>query len=251
VRAAGFPPLRSAPAFTPSHDPHPRILEEQNLTYPRRAGIGRSYIFKLSGTRQESPIRMPPIWSSDLMKATDIRRGHVIFFEGQPCRVMEFAHRTPGNLRAFVQARMRNLNTGSTFEHRFSATEFIEEARLDTKQLQVLYRDGNGVHVMDAETYDQFTLDDETAGNQGQWLEPGMTFQAEWLNGRPIAIELPAVAELEVVETAPVMKTATKTASTKPARLSNGVTIQVPEFINEGERVRVNPRDGVYLERAK
>jgi elongation factor P len=185
------------------------------------------------------------------MKATDIRRGHVIFFEGQPCRVMEFTHRTPGNLRAFVQARMRNLNTGSTFEHRFSATEFIEEARLDTKQMQVLYRDGSGVHVMDADTYDQYTLDAETAGDQAQWLEPGMTFETEWLNGRPIAIELPAVAELEVVETAPVMKTATKTASTKPAKLSNGVMIQVPEFISEGERVRVNPRDGVYLERAK
>ena len=79
----------------------------------------------------------------------------------------------------------------------------------------------------------------------------GVNFQADWLNGRAISIELPAVAELEVIETAPVMKTATKTASTKPARLSNGVTIQVPEFISEGERVRVNPRDGVYLERAK
>ena len=104
---------------------------------------------------------------------------------------------------------------------------------------------------MDADNYDQFTLDEETVGDQAQWLEPGMTFQAEWLSGRPIAIELPAVAELEVIETAPVMKTATKTASTKPARLSNGVTIQVPEFINEGERVRVNPREGIYLERAK
>jgi elongation factor P len=88
-------------------------------------------------------------------------------------------------------------------------------------------------------------------GEQLQWLDSGMTFQAEWLNGRPIAINLPAVTELEVVETAPVMKTATKTASTKPAKLSNGVTIQVPEFIGEGERVRVNPREGVYLERAK
>jgi elongation factor P len=185
------------------------------------------------------------------MKASDIRRGHVLLFQGQPCRVMEFTHRTPGNLRAFVQARMRNLTSGSTFEHRFSATEFVEEARLDTKQLQVLYRDGNGVHVMDSETYEQYTIDDETAGDQGQWLESGVSFQAEWLNGRPIAIELPSVAELEVVETAPVMKTATKTASTKPAKLSNGVTIQVPEFISEGERVRVNPREGVYLERAK
>jgi elongation factor P len=185
------------------------------------------------------------------MKATDIRRGHVIFFQGQPCRVMEFTHRTPGNLRAFVQARMRNLNTGSTFEHRFSATEFVDEARLDTKQMQVMYRDANGVHAMDAETYEQYTIDLEAAGDQAQWLESGVHFQADWLNGRPISIELPSVAELEVVETAPVMKTATKTASTKPAKLSNGVTIQVPEFISEGERVRVNPRDGAYLERAK
>jgi elongation factor P len=185
------------------------------------------------------------------MKASDIRRGHVIFFQGQPCRVMEFTHRTPGNLRAFVQARMRNLNTGSTFDHRFSATEFVEEARLDTKQLQVMYRDANGVHVMDSETYEQYTLDTETAGEQAHWLESGVTFQADWLNGRPISIELPSVAELQVVQTAPVMKTATKTASTKPAKLSNGVIIQVPEFISEGERVRVNPRDGAYLERAK
>jgi elongation factor P len=185
------------------------------------------------------------------MKASDIRRGHVIMVEGQPCRVMDFQHRTPGNLRAFVQVRFRNLNSGNTFDTRLSATEFVEDARLDTKELQVLYRDANGVHVMDASSYEQYTLDGEAIGDQGQWLEPGLTFQAEWLAGRPIAIQLPAVAELEVVETAPIMKTATKTASTKPAKLSNGVTIQVPEFIGEGERVRVNPREGVYLERAK
>ncbi|MBA3346625.1 MAG: elongation factor P [Gemmatimonadales bacterium] len=185
------------------------------------------------------------------MKASDIRRGHVIMVEGQPCRVMDFQHRTPGNLRAFVQVRLRNLTSGNTFDTRLSATEFVEEARLDTKDLQVLYRDGNGVHVMDVENYEQYSLDDETVGDHGQWLAAGTSFQAEYLDGRPIAIQLPAVAELEVVETSPVMKTATKTASSKPAKLSNGVTIQVPEFISEGERVRVNPREGVYLERAK
>jgi elongation factor P len=185
------------------------------------------------------------------MKASDIRRGHVLILDGQPCRVMDFQHRTPGNLRAFVQVRLRNLTSGNTFDTRLSATEFVEEARVDTKDLQVMYRDANAVHVMEAETYEQYTLDNEVTGEQGQWLDSGMTFQAEWLNGRPIAILLPSVTELEVVETAPTMKTATKTASTKPAKLSNGVTIQVPEFIGEGERVRVNPRDGVYLERAK
>ena len=185
------------------------------------------------------------------MKATDIRRGHVIVYEGQPHRVMEFTHRTPGNLRAFVQVKLRNLVTGAGAEQRFAATDFLEEARLDTKELQVLYRDGSSVHVMDASNYEQYALDDDTTGDQGQWLTPEMIFQAEYLNGRPISIQLPAVVELDVVETSPVMKTATKTASTKPAKLSNGVTIQVPEFVGEGDRVRVNPREGVYLERAK
>ncbi len=185
------------------------------------------------------------------MKASDIRRGSVIIHEGNPCRVMEFQHRTPGNLRAFVQVRMRNLNTGNTFETRFSATEFVDEARLDTKELQVLYKDANGFHVMDAATYDQYTLDEEAVGDHGEWLEPGMSFLAEWLGGRPIALQLPSMIELEIVETTPTMKTATKTASTKPAKLSNGVTVQVPEFIGPGERVRVNPNTGEYLERAK
>jgi len=185
------------------------------------------------------------------MKASDIRRGHVLMIDGAPCRVMDFQHRTPGNLRAFVQVRLRNLNTGNTFDTRLSATEFVDDARLDTKELQVLYRDANGLHVMDNESYEQYTLDDEAMGDAGQWLESGMTFIAEWLDGRPIGIELPSVVELDVVETAPIMKTATKTASTKPAKLSNGLTIQVPEFVGEGDRVRVNPREGVYLERAK
>jgi elongation factor P len=146
---------------------------------------------------------------------------------------------------------MRNLNTGNTFETRFASTEVIEEARLDTKELQVLYRDANGTHLMDQATYDQYTLDDETVGDLLDWMEPGTTIIAEWLFGRPIALQLPSVMELEIVETAPVMKTATKTASTKPAKLSNGVSVQVPEFIGSGERVRVNPNTGEYLERAK
>ena len=179
------------------------------------------------------------------MKATEVRRGHVILIDGQPCRVMDFTHRTPGNLRAFVQVRLRNLVTGNTFDTRLSATDFVDEARLDTKEFQVLYRDAGGVHVMDLQNYEQHTLD------AGPWLQPEMVVQVEWLDGRPIAIELPSVIELEVVETSPVMRSATKTASSKPAKLSNGVTVQVPDFVNEGDRVRVDPRQGVYLERAK
>ena len=185
------------------------------------------------------------------MKASDIRRGTVLMIDGNPCRVLEFQHRTPGNLRAFVQVRMRNLSNGNTFETRLSSTEFVDEARLETKELQVLYKDANGLHVMDQSTYDQYTLDEETTGDLAPWMNDGMSFMAEWLNGKPIAIQLPTVVELEIVDTTPVMKTATKTASSKPATLSNGVTIQVPEFIGNGERVRVNPNTGEYLERAK
>jgi len=185
------------------------------------------------------------------MKASDIRRGHVLIVDGQPCRVMDFQHRTPGNLRAFVQVRLRNLLSGNTFDTRLSATEIVDDVRLDTRQLQVLYRDANGLHVMDNETYEQFSLEDDLVGEAGPWMEPGMNFSAEWFEGRPIGIDLPSILELDVVETTPAMRGATKTASTKPAKLSNGVTIQVPEFIGEGERVRVDPRAGEYIERAK
>jgi elongation factor P len=104
------------------------------------------------------------------MKASDIRRGHVLIIDGQPCRVMDFQHRTPGNLRAFVQVRLRNLSTGNTFDTRLSATEFVDDARLDTKELQVLYRDANGLHVMDNASFDQYSLDEETVGDAGPGL---------------------------------------------------------------------------------
>lgn len=185
------------------------------------------------------------------MKANDIRKGTVIYHEGKPHLVMDFTHRTPGNLRAFVQVRLRNLNSGMSLDHRFSATEIVEEARLDTRTMQVLYADTNGVHVMDADTYEQYTLDPDVVGDDAGWMLPEMRFDATWLEGRPISFQLPSSVELQVVETSPVMKTATKTASSKPAKLSNGVSIQVPEFIAQGEWVRVNPRERAYMERVK
>jgi elongation factor P len=185
------------------------------------------------------------------MKANDIRKGMVIYFNGIPHQVMDYTHRTPGNLRAFVQVRLRNLKSGMSTDHRFSATEIVEEARLDTKGMQVLYADGNGVHVMDAITYEQFTLDPNLVGDDVPWMLPEMRFDCTWLEGNPISFQLPSSVELEVVETAPVMKTATKSASSKPAKLSNGVTINVPDFVAQGERVRVNPREKEYIERVK
>ncbi|HWO88497.1 MAG TPA: elongation factor P [Gemmatimonadales bacterium] len=185
------------------------------------------------------------------MKASDVRKGTVLLIDGAPCRVLDFQHRTPGNLRAFVQVRLRNLKTGNTFDTRLGATDVVDDVRLDTKEFQVMYRDDHGTHVMDSATYDQFYISDDVAGDAAQWLEPEMHFQAELMDGQVVGIQLPASMEYTIVETAPVMRGATKTASTKPARLNNGLTINVPEFLEEGTRVRVDPRSGTYLERAK
>jgi len=114
-----------------------------------------------------------------------------------------------------------------------------------------MYRDESGVHAMDTETYDQLSIDPDVAGDAAQWLQSEMRFQAELLDGKVVGIQLPAALECTVVETSPVMRGATKTSSTKPAKLDNGITIQVPEFLEQGVRIRVDPRSGTYLERAK
>jgi len=183
--------------------------------------------------------------------ATQIRKGMVIVFEGDPCRVIDFRHHTPGNLRAMVQTKMKNLRTGSNFEHRFRADDSIEKASMETHELEFLYQGGDTYHFMNLENYDQIEMDTEALGDNAPWMVPNMKIIAEYYDGRPIGIELPQFLTFEIVETSPVMKTATKTASYKPAKLENGVTINVPEFIGTGERVRVNPTTGEYLDRAK
>ncbi|MCC7194076.1 MAG: elongation factor P [Gemmatimonadaceae bacterium] len=185
------------------------------------------------------------------MPATQIRRGMVLVFEGEPCRVVEFRHHTPGNLRAMVQAKLKNLRTGSSFEHRFRAADSIEKADMETHELEFMYQGGETYHFMNTENYDQLEMDEETLGDNAPWMQPGMRILAEYYNGKAIGIQLPQALVLEVVDTAPVMKTATKTASSKPAKLENDVTINVPEFIAAGERVRVNPTTQEYLDRAK
>jgi elongation factor P len=183
--------------------------------------------------------------------ATQIRRGMVLVFEGDPCRVIEFRHHTPGNLRAMVQAKLKNLRNGSSFEHRFRAADSIDPASMETHDLEFLYQGGDTYHFMNTENYDQLEMDEETLGDNAQWMQPNMKIQAEYYDGRPVGIKLPNSLVLEVVDTAPVMKTATKTASTKPAKLENGVTINVPEFVGTGDKVKVNPSTGEYQERAK
>jgi elongation factor P len=183
--------------------------------------------------------------------ATNLRRGMPVMFQGEPCRVIEFHHHTPGNLRAMVHAKLRKLRSGVTVEHRFRASDTLDEAQMETHELQYLYHDGQSYHFMNTETYEQFEMEAEALGDQAQWMTDGMQVVAEYFEGRPISVELPNALVFEVTETAPVMKSATKTSSYKPAKLANGASVNVPEFIQTGERIRVNPNTGEYLDRAK
>ena len=175
----------------------------------------------------------------------------VLVFEGDPCRVVEFRHHTPGNLRAMVQAKLKNLRTGSNFEHRFRAADTIEKASMETIELEFMYKGGDSYHFMNTSNYDQLEMDDETLGDSAPWMQEGMKILAEYYNGRPIGIELPNSMVLEIVDTAPVFRGATKTASSKPAKLSNGVTVNVPEFVEQGTRIRVNPSDWASISIAR
>ncbi len=183
--------------------------------------------------------------------ASNMRRGMAIMFNGEPCRVLDFHHHTPGNLRALVQAKLRKLRTGIQFEHRFRATDSLEIASMETQDLDFMYKSGTTYHFMNSENFDQIEVEEDDLGDSAKWMTEGMKIVAEFFEGRPIGVQMPSALVLEVVDTTPVMKTATKTASTKPAVLSNGITVNVPEFIKTGERIRVNPETGEYLDRAK
>jgi len=183
--------------------------------------------------------------------ATQIRRGMVIVFEGQPCKVVEFRHHTPGNLRAMVQTKLRNIRTGSSFEHRFRSADTVDRASLEQHEMEYLYSDGSHHHFMNTENYEQTALSEEDLGDAAPWLMAGMKIQAEFYEGSPIGIDLPPSMEFTVTQTEPTLKSATVSNVNKPATLENGVTITVPPFINEGDRIRVDPTEGRYIERAK
>ena len=185
------------------------------------------------------------------ISATQIRRGMVIVFEGAPCKVVEFRHHTPGNLRAMVQTKLRNIRTGASFEHRFRSADTVDKAVLEQHEMEYLYSDGSQHHFMNTESYEQTALSEEDLGDMAQWLTPGLRIQAEFYEGAPIGIELPASLEFTVTRTEPTIKSATVSNVNKPATLENGVTIQVPPFVNEGDRIRVSPVESRYIERAK
>jgi len=185
------------------------------------------------------------------MKATEIRKGNILKVNNEPHRVLAMQHITPGNWRGMVQTKLRNLRSGANAEVRFRSEDEVDKMMLDTKQMQSLYHDQHGYHFMDTETYDQIALADDDLGDTMSYVVPEAMISMEWIEGKPVGIDLPSAVDLKIVETAPGIKGATASAQRKPATLETGLVVQVPSFIEEGEVVRISTLDGNYLERAK
>ncbi len=185
------------------------------------------------------------------ISASQLRRGSVVLVNGDPHRVVEHQSVKPGKGPAYMQTKLRNLKTGAIFDQRYRSADTVETASLETHELQFLYSDGMHYHFMNNETFEMSVLDEDALEDAAQWLTPNLVIQAEIYDGSTIGIRLPKVLELEVVETEPGARGDTKTAVTKPAKLENGAVVQVPPFIDVGEKVRVDPAEGVYLERAR
>ena len=174
----------------------------------------------------------------------------VIKFNNELYSVFSMTHRTPGNLRGFVQAKLRSLRNGSMNEHRFSTDDKIEKAVLDQQDMEYLYDDGEYYYFMNIENYEQMHLTKELLGDATDFLIPQLKITVEFHEGKPIGVELPPTVDMTVVETEPGLKGATVSNVTKPAKMETGLVVQVPPFISEGEKIRVNTSEGTYQERA-
>ncbi|MDI6697809.1 MAG: elongation factor P [Candidatus Saccharicenans sp.] len=186
-----------------------------------------------------------------MIDATKIRKGMIIKMEGQLYRVMDYQLITPGRWKAMVQTKLRNIKDGSQLEYRFRSEDRVEQAYLEEAEMVFLYRSGDEFYFMNLQTYEQIKLDLEAIGDGVNYLLPDMVLTIEFYEGQPVGIHLPNTVDLKVVETEPILKGATQTAINKPAKLETGLVIQVPQFIKEGDVIRVDTREDKYLERVK
>jgi elongation factor P len=182
--------------------------------------------------------------------ANDIRRGQVIKFNGEAHLVMETQHRTPGNLRAFVQVKMRNLRYGKALDQRFASTENIEVLPTERKTLEFSYADRGTFAFIDPETFEQIELSAETLGDVKNYLSAGGKVEVLYVDELPLTVDLPSTVTLKVIESADGIKGDTASNVQKPARLETGLIVQVPLFIKEGEIIKVSTADGSYLGRS-
>ena len=186
-----------------------------------------------------------------MIQATQLKRGMVIKHDGDLYRVVETQHKTPGNLRGLVQAKIRHLKSGSIHEHRFRSVDMVERAYMDETEMEFLYQDGDMFHFMNNETFEQIGLSDEVLGEAVPYLLPNIKLKIEMFEGQPVGIELPMTVEMKVVETEPAIKGGSVSNVGKPAKMETGLVVQVPAFIAEGERIRIDTSSGAYVERVK
>ena len=186
-----------------------------------------------------------------MIQSTQLRPGMIIIHEGDLYRVTAIHHLTPGNKRGFMQTKLKNLRSGVGTEYKFRSEDRVEQAILESRQMQYLYAEGDLHTFMDTQNYEQMTLAAEDIGDLLSYLLPNSIVGIEFHEGKPVGINPPSTVDLEVVDTEPSMKGATASASYKPAKLETGVTILVPPFVQVGDKVRVDPSDGSYQERVK
>lgn len=182
---------------------------------------------------------------------SDFRPGLVIKYNNEPWTVVEFQHVNPGNWRAFVRTRLKNLKSGKVIENRFRAGEEIEIIKIERKEFQFLYRDGSGYVFMDKDTYEQMTVPEEEIGEGAHFLKDGESVDILMNENDITGVELPISVELKIVETVPGVKGDSANPGTKPAKVETGATVNVPLFINEGDVVKIDTRTGGYVERVK
>jgi elongation factor P len=184
------------------------------------------------------------------MKATDLRPGYGVKMDGKLFVITNFEHRTPGNLRAFIQLKLRNVQTGQIIEKRLGSSDDLEVIDIDRRQMEFLYAEGKDGVFMDTENYDQMTIGAATLGDALLYLRPNATCVVNLYEGRAILIELPASVELTVTDCAPGVKNGTVTNVQKEALMETGLKTRVPDFIAVGETVRIATADGAYQSRA-
>ena len=182
--------------------------------------------------------------------ATQMRPGMVIKHNNDLHSVFSVEHRTPGNLRAFIQAKLRNLRTGAMFEHRFRSGDAIDKITVDEEKMEYLYQEGDAYVFMNTENYEQLHLNRDVLGDAVEYLTANLQISVEFFDGKPVGVELPQTVELLIVETEPGLKSATASSVTKPAKTETGLVVYVPPFVNEGDKIRVDTSEGAYLSRA-
>jgi elongation factor P len=186
-----------------------------------------------------------------LMQATQLRVGNIIEHEGQLWRVMQATHRTPGNKRGFMQAKLRNLKNGTQTEYRFASEDRVERVSLEQHVAEYLYESGGRYTFMNTENYEQIELGPEELGDAVNYLIPNSRIEVEFHESTPLGVMLPKTVELKVVEAAPGIKTATVSNVLKPAKTETGLVVGVPNFINEGDVITVDTETGEYVGRAR